>query len=34
MIARQIHTYIDHRQIIDERDDINRQMDRQIADRE
>lgn len=34
MIARQIHTYIDHRQIIDDRDDINRQMDRQIADRE
>ena len=34
MIARQIHTYIDHRQIIDERDDIDRQKNIQIADRE
>ena len=29
MIARQIHTYIDHRQLIDERDDRYRETDRE-----
>lgn len=30
MVARQIHTYVDHREMIDERDGTDRQTDRQM----